>query len=75
MTCLRKRKSKLVRTQGSSGASLHYRTFVGTFKDGKLALQIAYFYPHGQRHGRVSQPCATHGHVTRPCVPWGSPTI
>ncbi|KHF97361.1 hypothetical protein F383_36733 [Gossypium arboreum] len=32
---------------------------------GKLALQMAYFCPHGQRHGRVSWPCATHGHVTQ----------
>ncbi|KHF97560.1 hypothetical protein F383_36661 [Gossypium arboreum] len=23
-------------------------------KGGKLALQMAYFSPHGQRHGRVS---------------------
>ncbi|KHG03807.1 hypothetical protein F383_27083 [Gossypium arboreum] len=30
-------------------------------KGGKLALQMAYFCPHGQRHGCVSQPCVTHG--------------
>ncbi|KAG8477524.1 hypothetical protein CXB51_031036 [Gossypium anomalum] len=37
-----------------------------------MALQIAYFCPHEQRHRRVSQPCATHGHATRPCVPWAT---
>ncbi|KHF98148.1 hypothetical protein F383_06829 [Gossypium arboreum] len=36
---------------------------------GKLALQIAYFCPHGQRHGRVSQLCMTHCHVTRRVPP------
>ncbi|KHG03337.1 hypothetical protein F383_27052 [Gossypium arboreum] len=29
-------------------------------KGGKLALEMAYFCPHGQRHERMSQPC----------VPW-----
>ncbi|KHG04987.1 hypothetical protein F383_30572 [Gossypium arboreum] len=33
---------------------------------------MAYFFPHGQRHRRVSQPCATHGYVARLCVPWGT---
>ncbi|KHG21015.1 hypothetical protein F383_28283 [Gossypium arboreum] len=28
-----------------------------------MALQIAYFCPHGQGHGRVSQPYVTHGQV------------
>ncbi|KHG26137.1 hypothetical protein F383_32237 [Gossypium arboreum] len=33
---------------------------------------MAYFCPHGQRHGHVSQPCVTHGYVARSCVPWGT---
>lgn len=33
-----------------------------------MACKITYFRPHGQRHGRASQPCVTHGRVTRPCV-------
>ncbi|KHG29607.1 hypothetical protein F383_35994 [Gossypium arboreum] len=33
---------------------------------------MAYFCPHGQRHGCVPQPCVTHSHVVRPCVPWGT---
>ncbi|KHG02214.1 Bacilysin biosynthesis BacB [Gossypium arboreum] len=32
-----------------------------TIKGGKMAFQMAYFCPHRQRHGRVSQPCVTHG--------------
>ncbi|KHG24274.1 putative porphobilinogen deaminase [Gossypium arboreum] len=40
--------------------------------DGKMALQIAYFCPHGQGQEHVSQPCATHGHATQPCVLWGT---
>ncbi|KHF97350.1 hypothetical protein F383_36755 [Gossypium arboreum] len=30
-----------------------------------MALQIPYFCPHGQRHGRVSQSYLIHGHGTQ----------
>ncbi|KHG05008.1 Uncharacterized protein F383_30913 [Gossypium arboreum] len=39
---------------------------------GKMALQMAYFCLHGQRHRRVSQLCLTYGYVARPCIPWGT---
>ncbi|KAA3465799.1 DNA/RNA polymerases superfamily protein [Gossypium australe] len=45
--------------------------YFGMSKKGdKLALEMAYFCPHGQRHWRVSQPCMTHGHAIRSYVPW-----
>ncbi|KAH1056214.1 hypothetical protein J1N35_034279 [Gossypium stocksii] len=35
-----------------------------------MACKIAYFHPHGQSQGCLSQPCVTHGQVTPLCVPY-----
>ncbi|KHG23749.1 Putative pumilio -like protein [Gossypium arboreum] len=48
--------SKLLQARGSSRivTTLSNLILVDPFWGGKLVIQMAYFYPHGKRHGRVS---------------------